>query len=272
MWKLEIKKMAIRPYFMIAFCIALLLFVIYLLHEPGKSEYDLNKEIYKEYLVNLEGKANAEKAEFIHNELEKVNAVIEQEDEKEEQYLSDEISAENYKVYLKELKIAEGKVKTLIFLDQKASSFDLMEESNVGYFYELDVQRYLHQTIWNPFLLAVLVIFCFSVCLEDRIIGIESMIQTSKYGRWKLIRTRMAVAAIIALVVALIMGVLEWKIILRTLPNDVWNLRVSSRVGYETDAINWSVGMCLVIKAALKCIVSVITAVVISCLQVRIKR
>ncbi|MDO5521822.1 MAG: hypothetical protein Q4G58_15115 [bacterium] len=272
MWKLELKKMVLRPYILLSFCIAVSLFAVYLVYEPGKLEFELNKEVYKEYLKVLEGEATSQKSEYISKELENVNTIIGQEDEKEEQYLSFELEAEEYKEYLKELKIAKGKLDTLLFLEKKANSFEVESDKNVGYFYELDVQRYLRQTIWNPFSLAIVIIICFSVCLEDRIVKTESIIQTCKYGRFKLVRTRMTVAAVIALGITLIMGGLEWEIILRNCPKEVWSYSLHSLCGYETNALNVTVGMVLVGKAIVKCLVCMITAAVIGLFQVPVSR
>lgn len=85
--------------------------------QPYKS---YSEQVYKDYMIYLEGELTPEKNEFIKNERKIINDTLSLKSQMQSQYINGELSADKYKEYLTQYNYALGRDETFSFIEKHA--------------------------------------------------------------------------------------------------------------------------------------------------------
>lgn len=85
--------------------------------QPYKSYSD---QVYKEYMLYLEGELTSEKTEFINNERKKINDILSLRNQIQSQYINNDISVDKYKEYLAQYNDALGRDEVFSIIEKHA--------------------------------------------------------------------------------------------------------------------------------------------------------
>lgn len=92
--------------------------ISYIEFQPYKSYSD---QVYKEYMLYLEGELTPEKTEFIKNERKKINDTLSLRSQMQSQYINNELSVDNYKEYLTQYNYALGRDEVFSYIEKHAA-------------------------------------------------------------------------------------------------------------------------------------------------------
>lgn len=158
-----------------------------------------NSNVYHYYMEKLEGKYTAEKHEWIKNEYERLNELINNEESYEEQYKKNEIDAKTFKKISDDIKSAKNRVATVEYIVLKSQYFSELEEP-AEYFYDIDIADYLENMDVDIFMIVVMIVSITLIYTDDYNCGTVYLVKSSKYGTKKLFNRKLFCTMIISLI------------------------------------------------------------------------
>ena len=167
-------------------------------------------EIYKDYMVELEGEMTEEKRQYIREERQRLNEIIAQKSIMDSQFQSGIITSEEYSKYYSQYNVAEIKSKVFFRVEQHAAYIDRMA-------LEGKTAHFVYDTGWNhmffaefDFVLFLLFLLLFSGAFADEYrSGFDQLLKSTKKGRDKTFKAKFITCGITALVFTLAFAALD---------------------------------------------------------------
>lgn len=260
--KWELKKSILNKKSILLIIILILGEIFFSVINLAKYPDNVDKDTYRKYMTEISGKYTIEKEEYINSELDKYRELKESENTYREKYLAGEFSIEEYREIEKEIRKSRYIIPTLEYIQTKCLYYSTSYQ-NGEFFYDLDIQRYM-AVLGIDFIVLILGIYIISnIFCSDYSVGINTMVNTSYFGRNQLDHIRVGLAVGINIFFVLFFTFLEFIIKYIMLDINCFSYSVKSIMNMSSFTHDVSIGQALLMIYTAKLIYSVLISFLI---------
>lgn len=262
MFRVELLRLFCNKKIYIMLLIAIICEVIVSLPSEADVPDGFNSDIYRYYIGSLEGEFSEKKYEWIANEYNRLKELIENEKEYEDQYKNDEISGEEYRQIVKDIKSAYTRIDTVAYIVDKSDRF-LESKGSPEYFYDIAINDYILNMSMDFILIIILIILIVPVYTEEYSCNTVFMVRSSGYGRKRLFGVRCAVTVVISAIVGIVFPIVEF--VTRCIIYDMGNLsaEISSISSLQQIDLEMSIRIYILITFLVRCFYTIVSGLVI---------
>lgn len=196
-------------------------------------------QYYKEYINNLKGELTLDKESYIQDEYNRVNLVIE---------INNELIMNGEKINQDEMQYALEHQNAFSRVYEKYLHLKTLSGDERFFYFDLDVLRFLNNTNLNYFEIFIIVIISLNSVTMDFRDKRDQTIKTTYNGKIKYVLIKQNALFIITSLIAVIFCLIESIYLLSSVDNGILFLPVRSMQNFSNLNINISVGEYVLIR------------------------
>ncbi len=232
---------------------------------------DFSIPIYQEYIAQLSQMSHADAEQFILEENERISSIIGSRGDKESDYLSGNMTLDDYKAYMKTYYDAESKSSAFNAIYKKYEQFQQIDEKNRVYFYDLDWYTFGKYLSLDFFIIFLLMIFGIPIFCREHSCNTHCLNMVSRNGRRKLHSTKLALFLITGAIFGIAVYSLDFMVYGIRYGYENSQMPIQAVMGYSPYADNVSIRRLFITMAASKILWSVCLALMIAAVSAILK-
>lgn len=270
----EIYKILISSKY-IYIVLALLIIKIGVASEEFKPYKSYSDQVYKEYMLLLEGELTPEKSRFITEEREKISSTLSLRSTMQSRYINNEISSDEYSDYLAEYNYALSRNEVLSSIEKHKVYIEnsVADGKSAWFVYDSGWKMLFGADFdWTLFVVCLLIfssMFAVEYSQKASLYAFLNIMRCCKKGRKYIFISKIAFCLLVSSVLAIVWCLIDLFFVNSSFDLPSLSAPIQSIESYSSIALSLSIKQylaCFIIVRVLSCVVLSLLSCVLSCL------